>query len=390
VAPAPTNGSDGPKVGACEGCVRRSWLLALLGPVLDYRSRDRESLIELLALEDEDLLQAVGGRRRQELKARYAHPAPGRLALAGRFEALCRHDRRYPRALTDDRAPRMLHVAGGVERLAELTAAPVVAIVGSRRASDYGIEMAKSLGRGLAASGVTVTSGVADGIAAAAQVGALEVGGSAVAVMPGGLDVSCPARRRSLFERVRRRGCIVAEQPGDCPPRRWGQVASERIPAGLAGLMVVVEADESPAELASARIARGLERTVAAVPGRVTSELSRGTHALLIDGAPLVRGPEDALELLCQLGVPAPGARARTGGSSRPELEPRLRETLERVGAGQDTPDKLTRRGQDAGAMLLALSELELKGLLRRGDGGRYVLRDCVAVPFGGPAKGVA
>jgi DNA processing protein len=390
VEPVPSKGSDVPKGGACEGCLRRSGLLALLGAVLDYRSRDRDRLIDLLALEDEDLLQAVGGRRRQEFKARYAHLAAGRLPPAGRFEALCRHDPRYPRALTDDTAPRMLNVAGGVERLVELTAAPVVAIVGSRRASDYGIEMAKSLGRGLAASGVTVTSGVADGIAAAAQVGALEVGGRAVAVMAGGLDAVCPARRRSLLVCVKRRGCIVAELPGDCPPRRWGQVASERILAGLAGLTVVVEADESPAELAGARIARGLERAVAAVPGRVTSELSRGTHALLMDGASLVRGPEDALELLCQLGVPAPGVPAPTVGSSCANLEPRLREMLERVGAGQDTPDRLTRRGQDAGEVLLALSELELKGLLRRGDGGRYVLRDSVAIRFGGPVEGVA
>jgi DNA processing protein len=384
----PPKGGDVQTSGACEDCLRRSWLLALLGPVLDYRSRDRERLIELLALEDGDLLQALGGRRRRELKARYADLTPRELP-AGRFEAVCRHDGRYPRALTDGSAPRMLNVAGGVERLAELSAAPVVAIAGSRRASDYGIEMAKSLGRGLAASGVTVTSGLADGIAAAAHRGAQEVGGRALAVMPGGLDVACPVRRRSLFERVKRRGCIVAELPGDCPPRRWGQVASERILAGLAGLMVVVEADESPAELASARIGRGLQRTVAAVPGRVTSELSRGTHALLMGGAPLVRGAEDALELLCQLGVPAPAAQARTGGSADGNLEPRLRETLERVGAGQDTPDKLTRGAQDGGDMLLALSELELMGLLARGDGGRYVLRDGVAIRFGRPTEGV-
>jgi DNA processing protein len=362
--------------------------LSALGAVLDYRAHEGERLMDVLGLGDNELVQALGGRRRSELKKRYADVDPSSLLPAGRCERLCRHDRRYPPGLSDERAPRMLNVAGGTERLVELTTAPVVAIVGSRRASDYGIEIAKSLGRGLAASGVTVTSGLVDGIAAAAHSGALEVGGETVAVLSGGLDVGCPPRRRSLYERVQRRGCIVAELPGDCPPRRWGQAASERIVAGLAGLMIVVEADDSPVELASARIARRLQRMVAAIPGRVTSEVSRGTHALLMDGAPLVRGPDDALELLYQMGVSPIGTTRLTSGSPRADLEPRLRETLMAVGAGQDTPDRLTRRGQDMGELLLALSELELMGLLTRGDGGRYVVRDSVAVRFGGPAEG--
>jgi hypothetical protein len=107
-----------------------------------------------------------------------------------------------------------------------------------------------------------------------------------------------------------------------------------------------------------------------------------------MDGAPLVRGPDDVLELLYQLGVSPIGNTGPTSGGPRANLEPRLRETLVLVGAGQDTPDKLARRGQDTGEVLLALSELELMGLLTRGDGGRYVVRDSVAVRFGGQAEG--
>jgi DNA processing protein len=107
--------------------------------------------------------------------------------------------------------------------------------------------MAKDLARGLAASGVTVTSGLRDGIAAATHAGALQVDGRTVAVTPGGLDVACPARRRSLYGRVKREGCIVAELPCGCRPRRWGEVAAERIIAGLAGLTIVVEAGSVPA-----------------------------------------------------------------------------------------------------------------------------------------------
>jgi DNA processing protein len=362
--------------GACPACLRRSWLLAVLGPLLDYRCRGQGRLIELLALGDEELLRALGGNRRTELRARYAQFNPEQVLLSEGVEAVCRHDRRYPRALHGDAAPRMLYVAGGVERLGELTAGPVVAIVGSRRATDYGMEMAKSLARGLAASGVTVASGLADGIAVAAQAGALEAGGATTAVMSGGLDVACPARRRSLYERLRQGGCALAEVPCGWPSRRSGTAASERIIAGLAGLTVVVEADETPRELAGARMARALGRTVAAVPGRVTSPVSCGTHVLLLDGAHLVRGPSDVLELLYDMGTP----RVAVARPAHTELEPRLRSSLERVGAGQDTPEKLAREGADAGEVLLALSELELMGLLARGDGGRYVPRDALSV----------
>jgi DNA processing protein len=350
----------------------------MLSAPLEYLSRREGRLIGLLAIEDEELLQAVGGRRRVELKARYGQFDPKVLRRAEGVQAVCRHDCRYPRALNGAAAPRMLNVAGGVQRLRELTDAPSVAIVGSRRATDYGMEMAKSIARGLAASGVTVTSRLADGIAVAAHAGALEADGKTVAVMSGGLDVACPAKRRSLYERIRREGCAVAELPCGCGTRRWGAMASERIVAGLARLTVVVEADESPAELAGARMAQTLERTVAAVPGRVTSPASRGTHALLMSGAHLVRGPGDALELLYGISVSA----ATTVREAPAKLEPSLSATLEWVGAGRDTPDKLTNDGVDAGEVLLALSELELMGLLTRSDGGRYVLRDPLPVGY--------
>jgi len=361
--------------GACEQCLRRSWLLGELSASLDYRCNDRDRLIALLTLGDEELIQAVAGRRKGEMKARYALFDPQQLRWAGDVEAVCRHDRRFPRSLAGPGSPPMLNVAGGLERLAGLTAAPVVAIVGSRRATDYGIEMAKCLARGLAACGVTVTSGVTDGIAVAAHAGALEASGRTVSVISGGLDVARPAGRRSLCERLSRSGCAVAELPSGCPTRRWAQAASERTVAGLAGLTVVVEADEGPGELACAKMARALGRQVAAVPGRVTSPSSRGTHALLMGGAHLIRGPQDALELLYGMDAPRPSPQRQ----SRPELEPGLKATLEQVGAGRDTPEKLTRAGADAWEVLVSLSELELMGLLARGDGGRYVPRDPLA-----------
>jgi DNA processing protein len=177
-----------------------------------------------------------------------------------------------------------------------------------------------------------------------------------------------------LYERIRQRGCAVAELPWECSGRRWGRAASERIVAQLAQLIIVVEATDGPGELALARLAQSLGRTVAAVPGRVTSPLSRGSNGLLMEGASLVRGPGDALELLYR----ASGARLTLAAacSSRRRLPARLQRVLAQVGAGLDTPAKLCARVPDAEAVLLALSELELMGLLGRGDGGRYVPRD--------------
>jgi DNA processing protein len=270
----------------------------------------------------------------------------------------------------------MLNVLGGLGRLRELVERPAVAIVGTRRASDYGVEMARSLGRGLAASGVTVVSGLMDELALAAHSGALEVSGISLAVLGCGLDAAFVARRRSIVDRLRRSGCLVSELPDGCEGRRWGPLASERIVARLCEVMVVVEADDSARELAGASIARTLGRAVAAVPGRVTSPGSHGTNALLMGGAHLVRGAQDVLELLN-----GGSWSASTGECPVLErLEPRLAGILERVGAGRDTPEKLTGAAGGAGEVLLALTELELMGLLTRGDGGRYVPRGSLPV----------
>jgi DNA processing protein len=390
---------------ACANCRRRSWLLAMLSARLAYQAGDRGRLLELLALEDEELVGAIGGARRQELRERHASFQARSAPCNEDAQAICRHHPDYPNGLmrAGQKAPRMLHLAGAVERLGELGERPIVAIVGTRQATDYGMEMARSLARGLTASGVTVAGSLSDGIAVAAQEGALEVEGATITVMDGGLDVSCPARRRVLHKRLLSTGCLVAELPCGCTPRKWCYPARERIVAALAQLTIVVEADEHPADLLGACVARALGRTVAAVPGRVTSPVSRGTHALLLGGAALVRGPGDALELLhasnsslwprdgrdmpeeaAPIAVtPAVGASMTralpTRTSTTAGLEPRLRRVLEQVGAGRDTPAQLTAGSEAPAEMLLALSELELMGLLTRGDGDRYVPRESLA-----------
>jgi DNA processing protein len=318
----------------------------------------RARLLELLALGDDELIAAVG-----------ASPLSDDLGPAGGApNAICRHDPSYPAPLRDDGAPRLLYVRGHVERLAALASAPAVAICGSARSTDYGIELARAIARELATRGITIVSGLADELAAAAQREvALATGARTIAVLAGGHRAGCPATRRTLAQGIAARGCVVAELPDDCAGRVWGRIAAARVLARLATVTLVVEADDTRVDLAPARIARDLERPVAAIPGRVTSPASRGAHRLLTEGARLVRGATDVLELL-GADAASPTTPALAG------LDAELRTALELVGAGSDTPEKLERDGLAPAQALLALGRLEVLGLLARGDGGRYVV----------------
>ena len=365
---------------ACTSCLRRSWLLGELGAVLDYNCRADGRLIELLALPDEMLIDAIGGRRRAELQRAWASFQPRALARATGVEAICRHDRRYPLGLRRVDVPPVLHVHGGLEQLHALAARPLVALVGTRRASDYGIELARGLGRGLGTSGVTVVTVSGGGIAQAARLGALDGGGVTITARGDGLPASASVPACRSDARLHGTGCTISELPCDVRGRRWGAAASERIVAALAALTVVVEAEDEPRALACARLAQGFGRKVVAVPGRVTSRSSRGSHLLLRAGAGLIRDAADVLDALYGLEGSAradddPTVRGPAVRPSATALQPRLLAVLEQVSAGVDTPGRLTAEAVDPGAVLLALSELELRGLLVRGDGGRYLTR---------------
>jgi DNA processing protein len=284
--------------------------------------------------------------------------------------AIDRDDPRYPAALSQMRgAPPLLYVAGGADRLVRLLSEPTVAIVGTHKATDYGMETARGLARGLAASGVTVLGALAEGIPAAAHMGALEVDGPTVTVMPGGADVCYPATRRALYEHLRTVGCAVSEHPWGCRMRRWSHVARIRVLVGLARMVIVVEAEERSTALAAASLATRLGRTVGAVPGRVSSPASRGPHALLADDARLIRGPQDALDVLYGVGAKQPVAQEIVLAHEQLEI-------LDQVGRGRDTLTKLTAVGCDAEEAGVALAELELAGAIVRGDGGRYLPRE--------------
>jgi DNA processing protein len=372
---APTREAESLREGACLACLRHAWLLGELNGRLSYYRRDPERLLRLLGLADKELVQALAGKWRESLLTRYAQFEHSQAPPTAGVQRICRHDPRYPPTLArEDGSPRMLHVAGSLVRLENLLAQPAVAIVGTRRASDYGMEVAHGLARALAASGITIMSGLAEGIPAAAHLGALHAGARTLTVTAGGVDAAHPASVRALHRRIAAEGCALAELPCGCTPGSWCHPARARIVAALARLVIVVEADDRPAELLPARLAEATGAIVAAVPGRVSAPAARGPHRLLREGALLVRDPEDVLDALYGVGARRAAAPRREPQSRLPELEPRLRAVLEQVGAGCDTVTRLAAQGAGTRETLLALAQLELSGAVARGDGGRYVV----------------
>ncbi len=359
---------------ACEQCLARSWLLSRLAGHLEAA---RGRIEEALALDDQELIAAVGGEQhgsvRIELERLDIDRLRARSARAGVW-VICRCDAGYPSRLTDlATPPAVLHVAGAPEHLLALVGADPVAIVGARRPSPYGIEVARSLGRGLGGAGMTVVSGMALGIDAAAHAGALAADAQTVAVLPGGADRPYPAAKRALHAQIRRTGAAVSELPPGTPVRRWMFPARNRIIAALAAMTVVVEAGERSGALLTAGFARGLGRLLGAVPGRVTSPLATGPNGLLAAGAHVVRGPQDVLDALFGYGArAAPVEDRRT-------LAPELRPLLAAIGAGHDTAASLARAGFAPEDGLAALAALELAGYVRRQTGGRFSVVPWVA-----------
>src|SRR5688572_11028154 len=209
--------------------------------------------------------------------------------------AIARGDLRFPIALDAIHdPPQTLWVRGDIDALQ----AACVAIVGSRAASPYALEVARRLGADLARRNVAVVSGMARGVDSAAHRGALEGDGITIAVFGCGVDVIYPAEHRGLADRILERGAFVSEFPPGTPPRREHFPQRNRIISGLSLAVVIVEAAEKSGSLITADFAMEQGRTVLAVPGNVLGGRNFGAHALLRDGAKLVECADDILEEL--------------------------------------------------------------------------------------------
>jgi DNA processing protein len=204
-------------------------------------------------------------------------------------------DAEYPKILkTLHKPPKALYVNGSFKEEDDFA----VAIVGSRRASVYGIEMGEKLGYDLALRGVTIVSGMARGVDSAAHRGALKAKGRTIAVMGSGHGHIYPDENKDLYKRIAESGAVISEFENDVSPLPQNFPIRNRIISGLSLGIVVVEAAKNSGALITADFALEQGREVFAIPGKISSLTSEGTHELIKDGAKLVQSAEDIIEEL--------------------------------------------------------------------------------------------
>jgi len=262
--------------------------------------------------------------------------------------------------------PLVLHVRGR----RELLQLPALAVVGSRKASPYGVNAARNLVMPLASqAGLVIVSGLAEGVDAAAHAAALDAGGTTIAILGTGIDRIYPPQHKQLFSRIARDGLVVSEFPPGTPPLKPNFPRRNRLISGLSSGVVIIEASGKSGSLITARTGSEQGREVFAVPGSIFSPMSEGTHRLIQHGVKLVHDPNDILE---ELKSPIRIAADQEASAQPPEP---LREVLEALAREEGTSiDTMAlRSGRSITALCDVLLQLELGGWVRALPGARYV-----------------
>jgi DNA processing protein len=292
------------------------------------------------------------------------------------IEILTAFDEEYPRPLFEIADPPfVLYASGNLARLG----LPAVAVVGSRAASRYGREVATQLSRNLSLAGICVVSGFARGVDTAAHEAAREGPGGTIAVLGCGLDVDYPRENSALKAALSKGHLLLSEHPPGVEPASQHFPIRNRIIAGLAAGVVIVEASRRSGSLITARLAADFGRDVFAVPGSVFSVTSAGTHELLRDGAILCRGAEDVLaELFPAIEGAGPLPRAAAAVPVAVTLSQEARRLLDvLIRDGEASADELGAAADlPAATVLAALFELEAAGLAGESRHGRFSLAD--------------
>ena len=352
-------------------------LIPQVGPILFERLLNKfGSAIKALEAPYKELCEVPGIGHAM---AREITSFPWRKALSRELEELRRRglnyltlkDEGYPPYLRQiSQPPPVLYLKGELKASDQMA----VAIVGSRRATNYGIQVAERLAGELAIRGVTIVSGMARGIDAAAHRGALSSGGRTLAVWGSGLDIVYPPEHKKLAGQISESGSLLTEFPLGTPPHKGNFPRRNRIISGLSLGVVVVEATADSGALITADYALEQGREVFAVPGPITARTATGTHRLLKGGAKLVEGWEDILEELAPHLISIAGTR----GVDRPQIIPSLNEEEQRVYRFLgDEPlhiDEIIRIAKipvpRAASLLMAL---EMKGAIQQLEGKMFV-----------------
>jgi len=346
------------------GAVQARHLLAAIGLPQDIYALSAASLAKVIP---HDLARQLS-RPPDERTAQAIERTQEWLKTPGR-RVITLADPDYPHTLLDTHDPPILLYANG---RAELLNRPAVAIVGARSATPAGLDNAQAFAHHLAARGWCVVSGLAAGIDTAAHEGALAAGPagqSTIAVLGTGADIVYPAANLKLAHRIAREGLLLTEFPLGTPSLPHNFPRRNRIVAGLARGVLVVEAAKQSGSLITARLAGELGREVFAIPGSIHSPMSRGCHALIRQGAKLVESGDDILEEL--------GARPTSSSNSKPvpaEAESGDEDALlAALGFDPVHADQIqARTGLDWPELTRRLLELELRGLVARLPDGRH------------------
>jgi DNA processing protein len=352
-------------------------LVAGIGPRLRKALLERfgtAAAVLAAAPSDLRLVTGIGARLTGEIARADRLEVAEEIALcrAHRIQIIAESDPAYPRVLREiPDPPGVLFVQGTLCPQDELA----IAIVGSRHATLYGLQQAERLAGSLARAGLTIVSGLARGIDAAAHRGALAAGGRTIAVLGSGLMNIYPPEHKDLAAEVIEHGALMSEAPPRAAPLGGVFPQRNRIISGLTLGVIVVEAAERSGALITARHAMEQNREVFAVPGRVDSRMSRGPHRLIRDGARLVETADDVLE---ELG-PLVAATTRSDGQEihHPaelllnELE---QQVLSAVRSDATTIDEvIVTSGLAPPQVLSTLSVLEMRRLIRRTSGSTVV-----------------
>ncbi|HRK57450.1 MAG TPA: DNA-processing protein DprA [Burkholderiaceae bacterium] len=316
-----------------------------------------------------------------------SEPAPGiARAIAITHDWIAQDARHFVLTWADEDYPPLLlattdppPVLYGVGERA-LLGAPMLAMVGARSSTRQGGNTASAFAEHLAHAGLTLVSGMARGIDAAAHEGALKARAegaraSTVAVIGTGIDVVYPNAHRHLDARIREHGLLLSEYALGTPPMPHNFPRRNRIIAGLARGVLVVEAALRSGSLITARLAVELGREVFAIPGSIHSPLARGCHRLIRDGAKLVESAQDILEELRIDASPQDlsSGRSATPSAAGPTPPPQLAQLFNALGHDPVDIDVLTQRtGLEAGSLIAALFELEMAHCVERLPGNRY------------------
>jgi DNA processing protein len=295
------------------------------------------------------------------------------------IELITIKDRRYPgRLLSTYDPPFMLYAKGTIHE----GALPAVAIVGTRRATSYGLAMAEAIGRDLAEAGVVIVSGMARGCDSAAHKGALSAGGLTTAVLGTGIDKIYPSENKKLYDEIAESGLLLSEFPLSTPPLAQNFPIRNRIISGLSLGVLVIEAPFKSGAMMTARLALDDGRDVYALPGQTTSKASNGPNKLIKDGALLIESAEDIIEAIGQDSLfkdtPTVATKKKQSKDKLDVLCVEARGIAD-ILAQETAPlhiDEIAIRKklkvQKASALLL---EMELKGLINQLPGKLFMLK---------------